>query len=101
MVVRTGQQHFAQIIRSYLKPISYGEDGRAQQVGLPAYRSAEALVDPSQAFGQPLVVQGEARVEDLVDRFQADDRFADIASDFGVPAAEVEDVIRVALRLAA
>lgn len=100
-VVRTGQQHFAQIIRNYLKPISYGDDGWAQQVHLPAYRSAEVLVDPNRAFGQPLVVHGGARVEDLVDRFQAGDRFADIASDFGVPAAEVEDVIRVALRLAA
>ena len=100
-VVRTGQQHFAQIIRNYLKPISYGDDGWAQRIHLPAYRSADVLVDPSQAFGQPLVVHGGARVEDLVDRFQAGDRFADIANDFGVPAVEVEDVIRVALRLAA
>jgi hypothetical protein len=34
------------------------------------------------------------------DRFQAGDGFAEIADDFGVPAEEVEDVIRVALRLA-
>jgi len=80
-VVRTGQQHFAQIIRNYLKPISYGDDGWAQQVHLPAYRSAEVLVDPNRAFGQPLVVHVGARVEDLVDRFQAGDRFADIANE--------------------
>ena len=72
-VVRTGQQHFEQIIRNYLKPISYGDDGWAQQVHLPAYRSAQVLVDPNQAFGQPLVIHGGARVEDLVDRFQAGD----------------------------
>ena len=40
-------------------------------------------------------------MEDLVDRFQAGDGFAEVAADFGVPAEEVEDVIRVALRLAA
>jgi uncharacterized protein (DUF433 family) len=68
---------------------------------LPAYTKAEVAVDPRRAFGQPLVVHGGARVEDLVDRFQAGDGVTEIASDFGVPAEEVEDVIRVALRLAA
>jgi uncharacterized protein (DUF433 family) len=100
-VVRTGQQHFEEVIRGYLKRITYGDDGWAEQLRLPAYATAEVLVDPRQAFGQPLVVHGGARVEDLVDRFQAGDGFADIAADFGVPAPEVEDVIRVALRLAA
>jgi uncharacterized protein (DUF433 family) len=100
-VVRTGQQHFAEIIRGYLKRITYGDDGWAERLRLPAYAAAEVTVDPRQAFGQPLVVHGGARVEDLVDRFQAGDGFADIADDFGVPAEEVEDVIRVALRLAA
>lgn len=100
-VVRTGQQHFAQIIRDYLKRITYGDDGWAERLRLPAYTKAEVTVDPRQAFGQPIVVHGGARVEDLVDRFQAGDGFAEIAADFGVPAEEVEDVIRVALRLAA
>ncbi len=100
-VVRTGQQHFAQIIREYLRPITYGDDGWAERLRLPAYARAEVTVDPRQAFGQPLIVHGGARVEDLVDRFQAGDGFAEIAGDFGVPAEEVEDVIRVALRLTA
>ena len=47
------------------------------------------------------MVHGGARVEDLVDRFRAGDGFAEIAADFDVPSGEVEDVIRVALRLAA
>lgn len=100
-VVRTGQQHFTEIIRDYLKRITYGDDGWAERLQLPAYAKAEVTVDPRQAFGQPLVVRGGARVEDLVDRFQAGDGFAEIADDFAVPAEEVEDVIRVALRLAA
>jgi uncharacterized protein (DUF433 family) len=49
----------------------------------------------------PLVVHGGARVEDLVDRFQAGDSVADVAADFRVPPAEVEDLIRVATRTAA
>jgi uncharacterized protein (DUF433 family) len=100
-VVRTGQEHLADVIRDYLQRITYGNDGWAARLRLPAYHHAEVTVDPDQAFGQPLVVHGGARVEDLVDRFKAGDGFADIAADFDVPSAEVEDVIRVALRLPA
>ena len=49
-VVRTGQQHFEEIIRGYLKRITYGDDGWAEQLRLPAYATAEVLVDPRQAF---------------------------------------------------
>ncbi len=100
-VVRTGQEHLADVIREYLKPITYGNDGWVAKVRLPAYTHAEVTVDPTEAFGQPLLVHGGARVEDLVDRFKAGDGFADIAADFDVPSDEVEDVLRVALRLPA
>jgi uncharacterized protein (DUF433 family) len=100
-VVRTGQQHFEQVIREYLKPITYGGDGWAAQLQLPAYTRATVIVDPRQAFGQPLVVSGNARVEDLVGRFQAGETVAEISDDFGVDPVEVEDVIRVALGLVA
>jgi uncharacterized protein (DUF433 family) len=99
-VVRTGQRQFAEIVRAYLKRITYGNDGWASRVRLPAYRHADVVVDPRRAFGMPLVVHGAARVEDLVDRFVAGDALADIAEDFGVPEPEVEDVVRVATRAA-
>ena len=35
-VVRTGQQHFEQVIRDCLKRITYGSDGWAEQLRLPA-----------------------------------------------------------------
>jgi len=57
------------------------------------------VIDPEVAFGLP-VVRG-TRVEDLVDRFQAGDSMAEIAADFDVSPAELEDVIRVATRAAA
>jgi uncharacterized protein (DUF433 family) len=100
-VVRTGQEHLTEVIREYLQRISYGGDGWAERIQLPAYLVAGVIVDTERAFGQPLVVHGGARVEDLVDRFRAGDGVADISADFGVPQGEVEDVIRVATRLAA
>ncbi len=100
-VVRTGQREFAEVVKDYLQRVTYGTDGWASQVRLPAYEHTNVIVDPSRAFGMPLVVHGGARVEDLVDRFKAGDSLADIADDFGVPEPEVEDVVRVATRAAA
>jgi uncharacterized protein (DUF433 family) len=70
-------------------------------VRLPTYQRAEVVVDLRVAFGLPLLVNGGAHVEDLVDRFQAGDSVGEIAADFSVPPHEVEDVIRVATRAAA
>jgi len=99
-VVRIGQQQFAEIVGDYLKRVTYGEDGWASQLRLPTYERAKVVVNPRRAFGMPVVVHGGARVEDLVDRFVAGDTLAAIAEDFGVPEAEVEDVVRVATRAA-
>jgi uncharacterized protein (DUF433 family) len=90
-VMRTGQQHLADVIRAHLQPITYGGDGWVERMGLPAYTAANVVVDPHQAFGQPVVVEGGARVEDLVDRFQAGDSAAEIADDFGVPPEWLRD----------
>ncbi|MGH2865869.1 MAG: DUF433 domain-containing protein [Solirubrobacteraceae bacterium] len=67
---------------------------------LPTYEHARVVVDPNVAFGLPLVVAGGARVEDLVDRFQAGDSVSALATGFNVPPEQVEDVIRVATRAA-
>lgn len=99
-VVRTGQEQFSELVRNYLKRIQYATDGWASMLELPAYRDATVVVDPKRAFGLPLLVNGGARVEDLLDRFVAGDHLADIAFDFDVPEQEVEDVIRVATRAA-
>jgi uncharacterized protein (DUF433 family) len=101
VVVRTQQRQFSQVVKQYLKRIHYGGDGWADRVRLPVYSAAQVVVDPKVAFGLPLVVDGGARVEDLVDRFQAGDSVAEIAADFRVPSDQVEDVIRVATRAAA
>lgn len=101
VVVRTQQWQFSKVVKAYLKRIRYGGDGWADSVRLPTYGNANVVVDPKVAFGLPLVVHGGARVEDLVDRFQAGDSVAEIATDFSVPPDEVEDVIRLATRTAA
>jgi uncharacterized protein (DUF433 family) len=100
-VVRTQQRQFTKVVKGYLKRIEYGGDGWAESIRLSTYSAAEVIVDPRVGFGLPLLATGGARVEDLVDRFQAGDSVGEIAADFGVPADQVEDVIRVATRAAA
>jgi uncharacterized protein (DUF433 family) len=101
VVARTGQKQFSELVRDYLRRITCGADGWAARLRLPTYGRADVVVDPQVAFGMPVVAQGGARIEDLVDRFPAGDTIGDIADDFGVPADQVEDVIRVATRAAA
>ncbi|HWK26479.1 MAG TPA: DUF433 domain-containing protein [Solirubrobacter sp.] len=101
VVVRTGQRQFSDLVRDYLRRISYGTDGWANELELPSYSEARVIVNPEVAFGMPIVTGAGARVEDLVDRFLAGDTVADIAADFDVAASQVEDVIRVATRTAA
>jgi uncharacterized protein (DUF433 family) len=101
VVVRTGQHQFSDLVRDYLQRIAYGTDGWASEVQLPSYTQAHVIVNPEVAFGLPFVTGAGARIEDLVDRFLAGDTLGDIAADFEIPAAEVEDVIRVATRTAA
>jgi uncharacterized protein (DUF433 family) len=101
VVVRTQQRQFSGVVKDYLRRIHYGGDGWADSVRLPTYGNAKVIVDPKVAFGLPIVAHGGARVEDLVDRFQAGDSVAEIATDFSVPPDEVEDVIRLATRTAA
>jgi uncharacterized protein (DUF433 family) len=98
--VRTQQRQFSWAVKDSLRRIRYGGDGWADSVRLPTYGNAKVVVDPKVAFGLPLVVHGGARVEDLVDRFQAGDSVAEISTDFSVPPDEVEDVIRLAIRTA-
>lgn len=100
VVLRTNQRQFHEIVAEYLKRITYGDDGWASSVHLPTYANADVIVDPNVGFGFPLLAKSGVRVEDLVDRFQAGDSVAELASDFDVGESEVEDVIRVATRTA-
>lgn len=95
IAAHTQQGQFSGLVKDYLKRIHYGGDGWADSVQLPTYGRAKVVVDPKVAFGLPLVVHGGARVEDLVDRFQAGDSVANIAADLNVPPDEVEGVFRL------
>ncbi|MDQ1429164.1 MAG: hypothetical protein QOK39_2640 [Acidimicrobiaceae bacterium] len=101
VVVRSGQRVFKPVIDDYLRRIEYGPDGYAQLIRLPAYERANVLADPTRSFGQPIFARGGGRVSDVLDRFWAGDDIHTLTQEFGVPAEEIEDVLRAASRWAA
>lgn len=101
VVVRSGQRVFSDVIRSYLRRIEYAPDGYARLIHLPAFESAAVIVDPERSFGQPIFEHGAARVSDVLQRFWAGDDIETVSEEFGVPVAEVVDVLRAASRPAA
>lgn len=95
------QRVFAPVVREYLKRIDYARDGWAAKLVSPATSRAIVVVDPARSFGQPIFIHGAGRVEDVIDRWRAGDPIVEVAEDFGVPAEDVEDILRVALPAAA
>jgi len=101
VVVRSGQRVFSEVIGDYLQRITYGSDGYASMIRLPGYKQAEVIADPKRAFGQPIFSHGAARVSDVLERFWSGDDIESLSQEFGVPTADIEDVLRAASHLAA
>lgn len=101
VVVRNGQSVFTEVIAAYLQRIDYGDDGYAKLIRVPTYEHADVVADPTRSFGAPIFERGGARVDDVLERFWAGETLSELADEFGVPADQLEDVLRVASRRAA
>jgi uncharacterized protein (DUF433 family) len=99
--VVTQQRVLADVIRDYLRLITYGSDGWPEKLISPATSRPVVVADPERSFGQPIFIRGGVRVEDVLDRWRAGESLAEVAEDFGVPPEDVEDILRVALPAAA
>lgn len=100
-VVVSQQRVFAEVVRDYLRRITYGPDGWPIGLISPATAGDVVAVEPTRAFGQPFFVRSAARVEDVLDRFRAGEALTAVAADFGVPTEDLEDVLRASLPAAA
>jgi uncharacterized protein (DUF433 family) len=97
-VARTGQAQFSAFVQDQLIPVVYADDGYAARIRLPQFQATEVVVDPTVAFGSPIVEPHEVRVVDLVSRWLAGDTMHDLSLDYGVPLTNVEEVIRAQAR---
>ncbi len=59
------------------------------------------VIDPRLAFGRPVISKVAVPTAIIVDRFRAGDSLAEMAGDYGVAEAEIEEALRFEQRLAA
>lgn len=104
VVVRHGQHVFSEVVVRYLRRIEFADDGYAQLIRLPGYQAATAAVDPTRGFGARC--RRCARPADLQQRWcegrgcpghvLTGESLADVAIEYGVTEAQLEDALRVA-----
>jgi uncharacterized protein (DUF433 family) len=90
VVIRNQQIVFRDVIAQYLSTITY-RDGRLVAIRLPSFRP-EVVLDPWRNFGQPTLARSGVRVQDVRDRLAAGETVVEVATDYGVPLADVEDL---------
>lgn len=96
-----GQRVFAEVVRDYLRRITYADDGWPSEIVLPYHGRDVLKVRPDRGAGRPLFVRGGAPLDDVVSRWQAGDRLAELAVDYEVPVDDLEDALRGAVGAAA
>jgi uncharacterized protein (DUF433 family) len=89
------------VIRDYLQRITYGPDDYASLIRLPGYDRADVVADPTRSFGQPIFSHGAVPVRTVLERFWTGEGIETLSAEFGVPEAEIEDVLRATSRRAA
>ncbi|HXF37186.1 MAG TPA: hypothetical protein VNO17_08405 [Actinomycetota bacterium] len=85
---------FTGAVESYLRRITFADDGWATRLVLPGTKGDVVQVDPHRASGQPLTIRGGARIVDIIDRFRGGETPDLIARDFEVPVEDVLEIIR-------
>lgn len=101
VVVRNDQHVFNDVVADYLRRLEFADDDYPRVIGLPAYRDAAVVADPTRGFGQPIFTRGGARLDDALSMFRAGEPLDVVAQEYGVPRPELEDAVRIATRPAA
>lgn len=91
---RSGQRVFTPVVERYLTRITF-ERGYAGVLELPQYERARVVIDPRRSFGVPIFASGAARVEVVLGRFKHGEPLDELSEEFGIPADELLDAIRV------
>jgi uncharacterized protein (DUF433 family) len=102
-VSKNGQLAIAELLGTYLKRVE--RDTRGIPIKLfpftrklaTADAPAPVEINPTIAFGRPVLRDRGVATAVLADRFKAGDTFAELAADYDVAQEEIEEAIRVEL----
>jgi uncharacterized protein (DUF433 family) len=95
VVVRNDQPVFAEVVAGYLQQVEFGADGFATAIPLAGFKKAQLVADVPRSFGQPVFRHGRARLEDAIALFKAERDIDVVSEEYGIPRAELEDVLAV------
>lgn len=94
-----GQAAFRPVVEQYLTRIDRDERGLARRL-FPVTRVGKSLgpqrvvIDPARRFGKPSIEGTGVATAIIADRFRAGESARELAADFGVTEADVEEAVR-------
>jgi uncharacterized protein (DUF433 family) len=79
-----GQTSFEQVLAPFCVRLDFDENTRMASRYHPAGRGKPIIVDPSRAFGRPIIVGTNIATENVAALIRGGDTVEDVASDFGL-----------------
>lgn len=98
---RDGQAALRQVLEGHLERVEYHRD-RAVRL-FPLYRTASPcaiVIDPRRAFGRPTLAGTSVPITDIASRFQHGDDIEQLAADYEVTPAAIQEALRASLEAA-
>jgi uncharacterized protein (DUF433 family) len=104
-ITRDGQLAMRNVLQSFLKRVKRDAQGSPVKLYLFVRGAVEepfaVVVDPTVAFGRPVLEGTGIPTEILAQRYKAGDSYEQLVEDYGRPKEEIEEAIRYELRKAA
>jgi len=107
-VSEQGQRALREDFERALMRIEFGKHGGpvvlfpfTREVSASEDQPRSVIVDPARSFGRPVVAGAYVRTEVIEQRFRAGETIAEMAEDYGVSAATIEEALRFEHRRAA
>lgn len=92
VVARNQQGVFREVIEKHLKAVTY-RDGFANLIRLPGYGRATVVVSPGINHGAPTLSGRRIRIADILNRVEAGEPARQVAEDYELDPADVDDVL--------
>lgn len=98
-VGKSGQEGIPEILASYLDRIEWNKAGFAARLSPvtqldPARSPKFVVIDPNIAFGRPIIRKKAIKTATISERFQVGESILEIAQDYDLDIAEIEEAIR-------
>ena len=105
-ISQAGQIAMKEMLAHQLRLVLRDKAGNPLKLLLVARETASGpkgvvVIDPRLGFGRPVIEGTGIRTEVIVDRFRAGEKIESIADDYDRPAADIEDIVRAEMPLAA